>query len=163
VGRIQAVLVVMAPRLSFFAPGIPVPQGSHRAFNNRVVDNNVQRLRPWRAAVADAAVQAAAQGGVGYFAQPVAVRANFYFRRPQSHYRTGKNATLLRDNAPLFPTGRGAGDLDKLLRVIGDSLVDSGVLQDDSLIAAVFAAKWWTDEHHRTPGVVVEVLERKAA
>ena len=153
----------MTTTLEFFTPGVPVPQGSHRAYGSRIVDNNAERLRPWRAAVADAACQAANLIDLAPFTCPVALRANFYFRRPTSHYRAGKNAHLLRDNAPLFPTVRGAGDLDKLLRVLGDSLVDAGVLHDDSLIAAAFAAKWWTDDKHPTPGVAVAVLERKAA
>ena len=59
--------------------------------------------------------------------RPVGVAVHFLFPRPKSHYRTGKNAHLLRAGAPDRPTTRSVGDTDKLCRAILDSLaVTSG-------------------------------------
>jgi Holliday junction resolvase RusA-like endonuclease len=44
----------------------------------------------------------------------------FHFLRPRSHYRTGRNAALLRGDAPAYPAGR--PDLTKLVRAAEDAL-----------------------------------------
>lgn len=49
------------------------------------------------------------------------------FSRPKCHYRTGKNAHILRDDAPKYPDGK--PDTDKLRRAIFDAL--TGVIWDD--------------------------------
>ena len=62
---------------------------------------------------------------------PVRVDALFVFPRPKSHYRTGRYADLLREDAPVWCATK--PDADKLARAIGDAL--SGVLlRDDNLI-----------------------------
>lgn len=73
---------------------------------------------------------------------PVLVTATFTFPRPKSHYRTGKNAHLLRDDAPHYKTGH--PDLDKLQRAIGDSLTGI-VVRDDKQIVAWNTVKSYAD------------------
>jgi len=155
--RVQAVAEVT--RLAFVAYGQPVPQGSNKAFNNRIVASNGDRLKPWRNTIASAALDASLLEQLGPFRDPVVVYAAFYFTRPKHHYRSGKHAHLLKDLAPHAPSGRGTGDLDKHQRAIGDALVDAGVLQDDSLITTWRATKRWCapDAPLQTPGAVVEV------
>ena len=147
--------------LMFVAYGVPIPQGSAKAFNNRVTASNGHVLKPWRNSLGSAAISAAIVDDVGTFTGPVAVRATFYFRRPQHHWRTGKNAHLLRDQAPAYPVGRGCGDLDKLQRAVGDALVDVSVLTDDSQIVRWRAVKAWCgpDAALQMPGAVVEVQD----
>lgn len=144
---------------SFVAHGVPVPQGSARAFNNRVVASNAARLKPWRDTLASAALDASLLADLGPFREPVIVRACFYFARPKHHFGTGKNAEKLRNNAALFPVGRGHGDLDKHCRALGDALVDAAVLPDDALIAKWVCEKRWAapGELMSTPGAVVHV------
>lgn len=66
------------------------------------------------------------------FLAPVRVDVDFIFPRPKSHYRTGKNAHILREDAPNYHTS--TPDLDKLQRAIGDALTGS-VVRDDKQIA----------------------------
>ena len=145
--------------LIFTAVGTPIPQGSARAFNNHVVASNAAKLRPWRATLTAAAIDAMKQHGISRFEHPVVVRAAFYFWRPQNHFRTGKNAHLLRDSAIEFPVGHGSGDLDKHQRALGDALQDAGVVRDDALIAKWISEKRWCgpDELLHHPGAVVHV------
>lgn len=63
---------------------------------------------------------------------PLTVHATFTFPRPKAHYRTGKNASLLRDDAPEYHTS--APDLDKLQRALGDAMTGV-VYRDDKQIA----------------------------
>jgi Holliday junction resolvase RusA-like endonuclease len=57
------------------------------------------------------------------------------FNRPATHYRTGKFAGQLRDDAPEWPVdGSAAKDIDKLVRAIFDGLQTGGVIKDDKQI-----------------------------
>ncbi len=145
--------------LIFTAHGTPIPQGSSRAYNNRIVASNAARLKPWRSVLTHAALEEKLRTGTDTYAHPVLIRVCFYFNRPQSHYRTGKNNHLLRDSAINYPIGRGSGDLDKHQRALGDALVDAGVLVDDSLIAKWIAEKRWADPDELLdhPGAVVHI------
>lgn len=62
---------------------------------------------------------------------PLAFEVTFVLQRPKSHYRTGRNAHLLRDSAPRFPATM--PDSLKLRRAVEDSL-KSTVYRDDALI-----------------------------
>lgn len=53
----------------------------------------------------------------------------FAMARPKGHYRTGRNAHLLRDGAPPYPAG--TPDLSKLCRATEDALTDAGVVWAD--------------------------------
>lgn len=118
--------------ITFTVPGIPAPQGSKNQFGGEANP----RTRPWRAAVSAAAHEA--MGGQPLITGPVYVKAVFRFPRTKSHYRTGKNAHLLRPDAPRWHAG--TPDLDKLQRAIGDAL--TGVLlRDDKQIAVWHATK----------------------
>ena len=91
---------------------------------------------------------------------PVGVAVHFLFPRPKSHYRTGKNAHLLRAGAPDRPTTRSVGDIDKLARAVLDGIsVTSGgqLLQDDSSVVWVFAEKDWA-QGDEGPGAYVRVV-----
>jgi crossover junction endodeoxyribonuclease RusA len=120
--------------------GTPAPQGSKRHVGNGVLIEQSSRVRPWRQDVVAAAEKAAAECG---WTAPREVRATlaFYFHRPKLHYRTGRNAHLLRENAPLYHAQK--PDIDKLLRSTFDALKTAGVIRDDCQIADVHAAKFW--------------------
>jgi hypothetical protein len=121
----------MTDVLVFNVNGTPAPQGSKRAraiykgrgkareFTGRVAQVEMsKKVKPWRQAVVDAAQHAI--GAVGMFDDwvpytgPVHVAIEFRIRRPLSHYRTGRFANLLRDNAPDFVIT--APDTDKACR-----------------------------------------------
>jgi crossover junction endodeoxyribonuclease RusA len=83
-------------------------------------------------------------------AGPVALLAVFSLPRPKGHYRTGRNAHLLKESAPNFPAGR--PDLDKLLRALLDGLTAGGAWLDDSQVAQLAATKEWGQ-----PGCRIEI------
>ncbi len=108
--------------------GIPAPQGSKAPYGG---ESN-PRTKPWRAAVA--AEAATVMDGQEMLSGPLFVTVSFYFPRPKSHYRTGKHASVLRDDAPEYHAVK--PDTDKLQRAIGDAL--TGIcFRDDSQIS------WW--------------------
>lgn len=131
--------------LRFFVAGIPASQGSmkcvgvdRRTGRHMVVPDNPPKLKAWRKAVASVAEWAAKSEG--WHPLDVAeVRLIFRFPRPAFHYRTGRNAHLLRSNAPEFPTT--AIDVDKATRSIFDSLQSARVVTNDAVIVTVAAAK----------------------
>jgi Holliday junction resolvase RusA-like endonuclease len=120
----------------FTVCGTPATQGSKRAFVTRgaapravLVDNNPGKLRPWRDAVRYAAAEAMA--GRPPLEGPVIVRIVFAIARPKSHPKTRRT----------WPTGKLAGDVDKLVRAVFDALTDAGVFGDDSQVVQVAAFK----------------------
>lgn len=138
----------------------PAPQGSKDgfaikkggAYTGRVgMSESSKKVKPWRQDVVAAARDAIAQWQLveaGLWQPldcPVHVRMVFSFVRPKGHYRTGRNAHLLKDGAPAQPIGY--PDLDKCARSSCDALKTAGVIKDDSRICEFLRlAKVWVDE-----------------
>ncbi|VXB33629.1 RusA family crossover junction endodeoxyribonuclease [Nocardioides sp. AX2bis] len=136
-------------RVAIRVTGTPIPQGSKTAnrYGNGVRDANATRLKPWRAHVT-----AHARDAHRYqdkLIGPVRIWLRFAFDRPASHYRTGRNAHLLKNSAPLYPTNK--NDLDKLTRAVLDALTDAGVWGDDGQVVDVRARKFYAGEHELAP------------
>lgn len=153
--------------LAFTVYGTPGAQGSKRYVGHGIMVESSKRVKPWRQdvkAAAEAAIEAweqrqpLAAGTWHPIDGAVDVSVTFCWPRPKSHYRTGRNADLLRDNAPTHPTSRNLGDIDKLLRSTFDALTSAGVWVDDALVVTVMASKAWCDPGQR-PGATVSVLE----
>jgi len=79
----------------------------------------------------------------------------FFLARPKSHYRTGRNADRLRENAPRRPAKM--PDLSKLVRATEDALTDAGLWRDDAQVVEISAMKYWADS--RPPGAVIVIQE----
>lgn len=113
-----------------------------------------KRVRPWRSDV-----KAAAERAIGTdwtpIKGPVSLTATFFFLRPRSHYRTGRFADVLRDDAPVFATSRACGDIDKLLRSTLDALTAAGVIVDDSQVGMVITTK----TYGTTSGATIALTE----
>jgi len=147
----------------FTVVGKPATKGSWRAITNKktgkalfIPDN--KRSKGWEGAVTTAARKA--HGGEPW-PKGIAVHLSvvFFFTRPKSHHPTkaGKpDSTRLKPSAPAHPTSRASGDLDKLVRAIGDALSDI-VYVDDAQIVSIEAEK----VYHRWQGVSVTVEEVK--
>lgn len=140
--------------ISFEVLGLPVAQGSKVAGvakNGRAFmrESGASRLTPWRHEVSAQALAAMRQAGrQDPFSGPVRLRLDFAFPRPRKHYRTGKRAAELRDDAPALLTGK--PDLSKLVRAVEDALT-AIVYRDDSQVAVLSATK-----SYGVPGVRVE-------
>ena len=135
-------------KIEFTALGTPQTQGSKKAFSwidkksgkarASMVESAGNKLKSWRSAVSDAARDAMA--GHPMIGGPARVAYGFFFLRPKSHYRTGKNSHLLKSGADSWPVTK--PDLDKLIRAVNDAM--SGVVyRDDKLIVSMEPCKLW--------------------
>lgn len=142
---------------SFFIQGRPAPGGSKTFFpvwtnggtklaivirNGRpwpiirVVDDAGKNNVEWKAAVT---IQGRSfMRGAKPFAEPMKVQFTFYLPRPKAHYRTGKFAHMLREDAPVHHIVK--PDALKFARSTEDAL--TGVLwQDDSMNVKICSEK----------------------
>lgn len=148
--------------------GIPGPQGSkkpkglRRTKNGGLVSNLVEssdKVEPWRQDVRAAALQAT--GGPCSWTPldgPLALHVVFTSLRPKGHYRTGRNAHLLRESAPSRPAVY--PDLSKLIRSTEDAITSAGVWADDARVVEVFGEKRYAGEGRDAldrPGAVIRI------
>jgi crossover junction endodeoxyribonuclease RusA len=129
--------------------GTPAPQGSKRHVGGGRMVEMSKAVGPWREAVR--AETQRAMNGHGPISGPVGVRVVFGLARPRAHYRTGRNAHMLKDTAPVFPSGR--PDVDKLARAVLDGLTMGGIWTDDSQVVRLEAVK-----NYGQPGCQIAVF-----
>jgi Holliday junction resolvase RusA-like endonuclease len=144
------------PSLVVIVAGRPAPQGSKRHVGGGRLVESSAAVGPWRDAVRAATAATILATGWEVATGPVRLSAVYTMPRPPGHYRTGRNAHLLRDTAPAHPATR--PDLDKLLRSTLDALVDAGALADDARVVDVSAVKAYPAGHLDaldTPGAVL--------
>lgn len=130
--------------IQFDVPGIPAPQGSHRAFMRPgarypVVVHDNARTKPWRALVALAAMP---HRPSPLLSGAVSLTVRFYLPRPKSLPKR----VLHHTKRP---------DVDKLVRSLCDSL--KGVIwEDDAQVVKIVATKNYGD-----PGcaIVIESIQ----
>ena len=93
---------------------------------------------------------------------PVRVTAEYRFRRPKSHFRTGKHAGELKPNAPLFHTSK--PDRDNLDKSFMDIMTQIGFWDDDCQVVDGRLTKLYAAPGQR-PGAVfsIEQLEERNA
>ena len=125
--------------LTIDVSGDPASQGSHSVINGRIVQVNSTKHKRWRNAVVFAALDLIGDGWEP-IQEPVELSVIFYLPRPK---------TATRDFPAVMP------DLDKLIRAVGDSLTDAGIVADDSRIITIHAKKLYADD--RGPGAVIRV------
>lgn len=142
-------------RVEFVVMGVARPAGSKTAIplkrrdgsyvtrpNGSPVVNVVDSCKKsgeWKQAVAWAARQAVG-AGAPLIAGPIALELRFYVPRPKNQYRTGRNAGMLRDDAPRRPIAK--PDVLKLARAVEDAL--TGVIwRDDCQIVDETLSKMW--------------------
>ncbi len=121
--------------------GIPGAQGSKRVTRYGGLIEASTRVAPWRQDIRFAALRAFKQNPIE---GPVSISLEFIFKRPKSHFGTGRNARTLKPSAPKYLTSKGCGDIDKLCRSTLDGLsMSSGgsVLNDDSQVVSLSAEK----------------------
>lgn len=137
-----------ATPISFSVRGLPVPQGSARAFvvKGRPIITSANRgLAAWRRLVSDTAQDHAPRR---LLEGPVALTVAFRFPRPKSRRITvgrGKKKRRIK----VWPDRK--PDLDKLIRTIGDSL-SNVIFHDDCQVVRIHASK-----DYGVPGVKIEI------
>ena len=144
---------------SFFVHGRAAPKGSAKAFQGipfgtpcpacknrrrghpRVVQDS-PFLEEWTVAIRGTARAAR----MPKIEAAVEVHLDFHMKRPGNHFRTGKFAHLLKDDAPIWHTI--TPDVDKLERGVLDGMTDI-CFGDDCTVVMVTNRKFYSS----TPGV----------
>jgi crossover junction endodeoxyribonuclease RusA len=138
----------VSKRIQFIVYGKPAQMGSKKAFVRGgraiITDDNSEKRKQWANAVSSVAAEV--MRGRDLISSPVQLRALFYFRRPNSHYGSGRNATTLKSSAPELHSQ--TPDLDKLIRCLGDALTGI-VFRDDALIWSMVISRHWTEKQER--------------
>jgi Holliday junction resolvase RusA-like endonuclease len=125
--------------VSLSVTGDPASQGSHAIMQGRIVQVNSKKHKAWRNAITQTAL-ATLPADWEPIDEPCELIVNFYMPKPASVKRS-------------LPTV--SPDLDKLIRAVGDSLTDSGVVVDDSRIVRISARKLYAIGIE--PGATIEV------
>lgn len=146
--------------VSFTIPGIPQQQGSKTFTRAGFGYEANKNLAPWRrdaiACARDAKAELGVADSVPVFTEAIEVIMVAYFPRPQSHYGTGRNAGVLKANAPIWHSS--APDNDKVQRALGDALTQSGLIKDDRLIVHWDASKLYGDARMEVTVQTAEAL-----
>ena len=143
-----------------FVPGTPAPQGSKRYLGTRngktrAIESSAKTLAPWRADIRAAFTDPDRPRHP--ITGPVAVELVFVLARPKGHYRTGRNAHLLRDSAPITPAG--TPDVDKLSRAVLDAIGSAKtVWVDGAQVTDLHATKRYTELGEK-PGCHIHIRE----
>lgn len=124
------------PLVAFDVYGVPMPQGSMKAFNAggraRMKPSGGAGFAAWRNAVSEAAKRVADTLD-GPLDGPLTLTAEFRFPMPASRPKRVREAgTAPKTTAP---------DLDKLVRCVGDALTAARLVTDDARFAYIGATK----------------------
>jgi hypothetical protein len=135
--------------------GIPVPQGSARAFNHGgkiVVTSDNVNLKKWRQFCAFILRRDISAGET--IDGPVSVELQFYFERPKSHLNGSGSLRKGYSSSHVVKP-----DLDKLVRAILDAGTDGLVWHDDAQVVRLAASKDYVQAlgAEALPGVRVKV------
>ncbi len=161
--RVLGLDLTAPPVIRLTVHGNPAPQGSKNAFRNQHTGRIQQvesskAVKPWRQDVKAAALDAAPDDWV-LLDGPLEVSMVFTFTRPKGHWRTGRNAHLLRDTAPAFPHGR--PDLSKLARSTEDALTGAVWGDDAQIVSYAALAKHYIGHDHpdvlTRPGATITI------
>jgi Holliday junction resolvase RusA-like endonuclease len=125
--------------VSLSVTGDPASQGSHAIMHGRIVQVNSSKHKAWRKAIVQEAI-ATLPDDWQPINEPCELIVNFYLPKPK---------TVDRQLPSVSP------DLDKLIRAVGDSLTDSGVVIDDSRIVRISARKLYAEGI--APGATIQV------
>lgn len=148
------------PTIGIVVYGLPAPQGSKKHLGNGVMVESSKKVKPWRQDVKYAALEVTGQFPNWHpLDGPLAASMTFTFARPKGHYRTGRNAHLLRDAAPSRPAGM--PDLSKILRSTEDALTGVVWKDDARVVEYVALGKFYAGDPAADvldgPGCVIRV------
>lgn len=91
---------------------------------------------------------------------PVVCTMRFIVPRPKSHYRSGRNAHLLKKHAPEFPMTARTGDVDNLAKAVLDEM-NGWAFQDDAQVVQLTVTKAYVRDME-VAGCRIELEEHHA-
>jgi Holliday junction resolvase RusA-like endonuclease len=138
--------------IKFEVLGKPAHQQRHRHFRRA---NFVQLYDPSKEDKHDFLSVAMNNKPSVPFDQPLEVTLDLFFPRPKSHYRTGKYAGMLKDNAPKWHIAK--PDSDNLAKFVMDSL-NKKFWRDDSIVCSLIVYKRYS-ETPRTEVTINTILD----
>jgi Holliday junction resolvase RusA-like endonuclease len=150
------------PDLTITVYGTPAPQGSKRHVGGGVMIESSKKVKPWRQDVKYAALAAVeASPGFTILDGPLVASMVFAYARGKGHYRTGRNAHLLRDSAPLRPAVM--PDLSKILRSTEDALTGVAWADDARVVGYRRLEKYYAGDSAPDvlgrPGCVIHIWQ----
>jgi Holliday junction resolvase RusA-like endonuclease len=120
--------------MQVWIPGTPIPKGSMIQGRYGGIHDGNKKVGPWRDCIAAACTQVITDPPMQ---DPLAMKCRFVFKRPRSHFGTGRNSGKVRLSARRTP---GRPDIDKLARTVMDAL--TGILYiDDSQVVTLVCSK----------------------
>lgn len=149
-------------KISFWAQGVPKGQPRPRAFARKMGNKVVARVydagtaEGWKSCIATAALTHVPKEPIG---GPVSLDIVLVMPRPKGHYGTGKNATLLKQNAPDWHVGK--PDTDNAAKAILDCLTTMRFWRDDAQVVQLNVSKVY--ETNSGPGAAIEIEELTGA
>lgn len=149
--------------IQFTVYGRPAQQGSKRAFvrNGRAIltEDNSDRQRQWYNAVASRAAEY--MNGRDLIQGPLRLSVEFRFKRPKSHFGSGKNASVLKASAPVLHEQ--TPDISKLIRCTEDAM--SGVVYGDDRQICEYGSirRVWTMNQECAVIEIEELTQERAA
>lgn len=122
--------------LSFRSIGKPMPLKRHRLTRGkRMYDPSHQDKKNWMKSVKQ-------YHPIKPLESVLELKIIFFFRRPKSHYGTGKNSEILRKNAPKYMNR--TPDIDNLVKFYLDAM--NGIFfKDDRQIISLISEKRYCD------------------
>jgi Holliday junction resolvase RusA-like endonuclease len=87
--------------------------------------------------------------------KPIKCILRFYCKRPKTHYKSGKNSNILKDNAPKYNTNK--KDLDNMVKFVLDAF-NNQLYEDDCQIIEIQCAKLYA-EHSDETGYIYAKFE----
>lgn len=133
-------------QIKFFVPGEPLALKRHRTGRFGTYD-------PSKGDKMDFLTIAMQHRPKAPFDVPLCVDMEFVFRRPKTHYGTGKNGDKLKPSAPYYHASK--PDFDNLEKFVCDAL-NRTFWRDDSIIAMTSTIKRYA-YHDEVPGVFIRI------
>lgn len=140
--------------MDLFVAGTPQPQPRPRA---RVMGKHATVYSPklaWRRTVAR---RLAEQGDGPQWSSPLTCSLRFVLPRPKSHYRSGRNAHLLKNSAPKHPLASRSGDVDNLAKAVLDEM-NGWAYVDDAQVVELHITKTYVRDME-VPGCWIMLSE----
>lgn len=141
--------------ITLLIPGKPRSKGSYRAIvrgRHAFLASSDEHLAEWTNLIKLAWQHQKLEPGEhvpGPSEKCFELDVNCEFSRPKSHFGTGRNAGVLKPNAPLRRHCRRKPDGDKIARAIMDAL-ENCCWKDDCQVVMCKVRKWWSDKYLTT-------------
>lgn len=159
--------------MNFWVPGEPKaqPRPTFNKHGHTYKSKRDKATEPWRGSIRNALNENFRFGFENYESAAYCVSLWFQFKRPKSHFRSGKYSHLLKDSAPGLHTQK--PDVDNLAKLIMDEAENHNkelepyeelmldelklnrIYKNDSQICKLVSMKTWSVD----PGCVVSITQ----